>query len=306
MKTFGQLRDEVLRWMDEYGDTDTSKNIVENALNQAHAMRVSQYRYPFMVSDVYTFTQVNGQRDYILHERVHQLDYLFNRTQKAFLKEVPARQILDAGYGFNESAGSPQYYEMAGLSPVAAQPAAATTLTCSSTVAESGGVTLYVEGEDANGAVLSDTLTPGGGASAGTYTRVTRVRKNGTWQGTMTLTGGATTVLTLSATEYGKSFPLIRLLNVPTAADTIEYRFRRKPLVMAADNDIPDLPFPYSNLLVYDALLQIAAYNEIPDTAMSYWRKAQSEWESALFSELIGTSTLGAISQSVLSPDLEN
>lgn len=305
MKTFGQLRDEVLRWMDEYGDTDTSKSIVENAINQAHTMRVSQYRYPFMVSDVYTFTLVSGQRDYILHERVHQLDYLYNRNQKSFLKEIPSRQIVDAGYGFSESTSSPSYYELAGFSPVAAQPAAATTLTCTSSVAESAGVTLYVEGETSTGAVITDTLTPGGGASSGTYARVTRVRKNGTWQGTMTLTGGST-LLVLTASEYGKSYPIIRLLNAPTSTDTIEYRFRRKPLVMSSDNDIPDLPFPYSNLLVFDALLQVAGYNEVPDTSVQHWRKMQSEWETALFSELIGTSTLGAQAQLAISAYLED
>jgi len=71
---------------------------------------------------------------------------------------------------------------------------------------------------------------------------------------------------------------------------------------MASDNDIPDLPF-LLELLVYDALLQIAAYNEIPTRPCRTGARPERVGVGPV-SELIGTPR-GRDLQSVLSPDLE-
>jgi hypothetical protein len=93
----------------------------------------------------------------------------------------------------------------------------------------------------------------------------------------LTLTdAGAVVLLTLSASEYGKKYPQIRLFD-NGRGETGTYRFYRKPSILDHDNDIPDIPFPFSTRLIFDALLELYTYNDA--TAPRYWVEQQELWE---------------------------
>jgi hypothetical protein len=112
-------------------------------------------------------------------------------------------------------------------------------------------------------------------------------------------------LLRLTDSEYQKEYPLLVWKNVPTAAETFTYRFFRAPRVMTRDYDKPDLPFPHSNVLVYDALLDLATYNELDSESVNIWRdKQQHHVQSLYLTKLDGDST-GAMGNSIVGVEFD-
>lgn len=75
----------------------------------------------------------------------------------------------------------------------------------------------------------------------------------------------------------------IKTLWTPTVADTIEYQFYKLPTEMVADGDLPNIPYPHSRVLIYDALLRMVTYNEdISAAKVEEWKAKQQEHEQAL------------------------
>lgn len=303
MRTLADLREEVLGWMDEAGDTDTSKTIVENALNQSNSQRSTQLRWPWMQSRVYTFTTVGGQQDYHLAEGALRLDYIRNRATKRNCVEVPDEIVQQSGRDFGPDAASESalYFQKVGFSPVKQPiPSPGSRLTLTSTSVEPT-VSLIIEGEDAAGDSVVETLLVGGTTSA-TYTRVDRITRGSVAAaGTLTLSTvtGALTLLTLSTSQKGKQFPVIRFLAPCSSTDVIEYRFVRVPRRMVNDGDIPDVPFPYCNILVWDALVMTAAYNEVDSEATNVWKANRDNWEQGLLATMLGGDTAGGFGEQV-------
>jgi hypothetical protein len=68
---------------------------------------------------------------------------------------------------------------------------------------------------------------------------------------------------------------------------------------MSADNDIPDVPFPYTKILVFDALLDLAAYNgQMDNGRIGLWTKRIQDLEAQMFMNS-DPSIVGATSRSV-------
>lgn len=303
MKSLADLREEVLSWMDEAGDTDTSKTIVENALNQSNQQRSTQLRWPWMLSRVYTFTTVAGQSEYYLAEGALKLDYIRHRGTKRNLVEMPDEMLIASDRDFGPGAVNEAalYFQKAGYSPVKQPlPAAGSTLTLASNASETTSPTLTIEGEDANGDVCEETV--GIGVSTTTFTRITRIaRSGGAAAGTFTLsaTSDSRTLLTLTPSQNGKQFPIIRFIAPCNGSEVIEYRYIRAPKKMVYDGDLPDVPFPYCNILVWDALIMIAAYNEVDSEASNVWKANRDNWEIGLLTTAFVGDTAGGMSESV-------
>src|SRR5690348_17061667 len=104
--TLKDLRDQVLRAVDEYGDTGTTKALVTNLLNQANQRRAMEFANQFLVWDipVVLATEV-GRQTYPLHVEFGRPLYFFNRNTKRYLKEVPERQLEPEGYQWNVDSG---------------------------------------------------------------------------------------------------------------------------------------------------------------------------------------------------------
>ena len=72
----------------------------------------------------------------------------------------------------------------------------------------------------------------------------------------------------------------LSLLYTPTASDILTYVYVRQPIELSADADLPDIPYPYSRILIYDALLQLGLYSEDLDGAKErLWQQRQQALE---------------------------
>ena len=287
METLKTIRDEVLGWIDEVGDTDTTADNVDAAIRQAHSQRVTQERWPFMLYPKQTFSLVANQQLYSLHQQFHRPLYFFNQTHKKFLEQIPPRQLTDTDIDWIAGQNS-NTFTLWGTQPVQAQPTSASVVTIVSTSASdnTAAKAVIVRGETTNG-IETETITPNGLTGvAGTksFSTILNVTLTANWAGTLTMTSNsaAVTNLKLVAGEKGREYQQLRLLYLPSA-DTIEYQFFRKPSPLTNENDILDIPYPHGKILVWDTLLLMAAYdNQVEGNRMGVWIDNQKRMDTAL------------------------
>ena len=70
-----------------------------------------------------------------------------------------------------------------------------------------------------------------------------------------------------SGTRFTIEGRTLRLLFNPADADVLAVEYFRSPTLMSADGDIPDIPFPFSAILMWDALLMMKVYAAEPSGA---------------------------------------
>jgi len=197
--------------------------------------------------------------------------------------------------------------------PVAAQPTSASLVTIvsssasDSTAAKALTIDGIVSGVRTSESITPNGLTPVNGALS--FTKVLGVTKAADWVGTATLTSNsaAITLLTLLPTEYARQYRQLELLRAPTATDTIEYVFYRNPKKLVNDNDIPDIPSPYAQILVWDALLLFAGYNtDTSGQALKTWSGMQQGLEEDMRRHWLEGTSLEAAPRYVRSIDADS
>ncbi|HYE17347.1 MAG TPA: hypothetical protein VEA69_02825, partial [Tepidisphaeraceae bacterium] len=249
--------------------------------------RLTAKLYSFMLWDTpETFTLTQSDQLYALHPEFHRPYYFFNRTKKQYWREVGSRQLGPSGARWNTDTDR-QQYTLWGRTAVQTQPAAASIITIvSSAVGDNTASKAITIRGVANGAVTTEAITPNGtSAVTGTtsFSKILGVTKGAPWAGTLTVSAGATTLLTLGPGEYGRSYQQLFLLGSPSTADTIEYRFYRLPKPLVNDYDTTDIPPPHEQILVWDALLLLAAYDGRLDAArVREWKEWQQMADMAL------------------------
>lgn len=306
IQTLGTLRDQVLAWLDESNDTGTTFDNATNAINQAHQQRCLQQPWPFMLWDSpETFTTTAGQSDYVLHSEFARPLYFLNRTTNSLLTEVPFRGIEQTGALWNTNTGSAGQFYLHAHTPVAQQPSVAQTLSIVSSAAlDATGPAIVIRGITTNG-VVTETLTATGTTpvvSTNNFSKILNVTKTGTWTGTLTLTAvtDAATLLLLGPLELGRSYTRLFFLTIPDGSQTIEYKFYKQPSPLANANDLPDIPPPFSQILVWDTLLMFGGYNsDIGGAAMGVWRDNQQKLETQMSRAFQDAQSLGAGHRSV-------
>jgi hypothetical protein len=289
--TFKDLQDRVLRMLDETASgSPTTLALVKDFLNSAHYQRCMEYPWGFMLWPVeVTFSTEASRRVYALHEEFGRPLYIRNNTTKDYLEEVPYRGLPEDGMDWNNDTGDAWHFFYAGMQPISKQPSSATPVTIvSSSTSDSGStyaVTIY--GQNASGHVVSESISPTGTTSVSStlsFSPVVDVVKATTWSGTLTMTIGSDTVLTLLPSQMGKQYKTIQLIELPAAAQTIGYRFFRQVRHLSADSDVPLIPAPWSDLLVWDALMQMAGYlTETTPQSVSLWAQKQAQAEKSLY-----------------------
>lgn len=288
MRTLSQIRDEVMSWMDEVGEENLTKTNVDSAINRAHEMRLGMHPWHFMLwPREERFVTVSNQTEYSLHPRYNKPLWFYNETMKAPLREVPFRNVPLMGLNYLQTTpGSASEFSMIGRSPVNIQPLSTgsviTVTTLASTTAQ-----ILIEGETTDG-FMSEIVTltnAASGVTTASFKTITRVSKLTNWVHTVTLTDSVpNTLLALGSSEYGKSYPQLMLYAQPPAGESIRYRFYRTPTVLENDYDVPDIPHPYDNILVFDTLLLMTGYNaKVSPVAIEEWRRLQAELERQLF-----------------------
>ncbi len=114
-----------------------------------------------------------------------------------------------------------------------------------------------------------------------------------TWSRTIALTVGSDTVLTLTASEFGKQFRTLELLGSPTQTASVQYRFYRQPRQLTLDNDIPDLPTGFDDILVYGALIAMHGYTRATQEEMGWWAREQTKLIGTLQQTYRSTRSMG-------------
>ncbi len=305
--TFKNLRDQVLRLIDEAGDTGTTLEIVKDLMNQAHQERCLSRPWQFMSWDApVTFTTQSGVYSYTLHQEFGRPKFFKDQSTSNLLEEVPNRELDDMNLAIPVNEVTTGEYDKlhfyySGTSAVQQQPSTASTITVvSANAGDTGGTyTVVVKGEAADGSVFAELFTLTGTTpltSTGSFRKINAVTKNQNFNGTLTVaTSGGTTLLTLLPWEMGRQYQTITFLEDP-GVRIIEYRFFRQPLALINDYDVPDIKAPYSQVLVWDTLLLLAGgyLSDVATKQLEVWQKQADKWEFALLSSEMSGQTLGS------------
>jgi len=283
MRTFKNLQDVVLQWMADEGNTGLLLTLVKDAINRTHQNILNDDRYDFMLwPRNETLSVTADKKVYTLHPRFGHPLFFYNPTTDEYLEEIPPKGILESGSDWQDGETSePERFMLTGVSKLLAQPTSASVVTVATTGGNESASNSVVVTGSYNGAEVSETLSSGsswnsivGSQSFDVIEDVTKVGSS--WTRTITATAGVTLV-SLGASEYGRQYRTFELLENPSQASSILYRFYRQPRQLTRDNDIPDLPAGFDDLLVYGALIAMSGYTRATQEEMAWWVKQQSQ-----------------------------
>lgn len=306
--TFKNVYQQVLQQTDEKLDVDQARAVAQDLVNNAHELRCMEYPEILLWDTDETLTTVVGQKSYSLHELFDRPYYFYNQTTKSLMSQAPRRNLETEVNGLStDITGSAQHFMLRGVSPVLAQPTSASVITLVSTSALDTGANyeVVIKGINSSNELFAEKVTLTGTTPALTtssYTKILAVSKERVFNGLLTVTSNAAAVtnLRLQPDEFGRQYQQLWLPSTPTSAEVINYRFYRKPTYLVNDYDIPDIPAPYSRILVYDALLQWGAYNaDTTDKTLNLWKELQLQWEQRLYAYIKEGQSLGAQTRKV-------
>jgi len=288
-KTFKDLQDNVLEWAADQGDTGLMLTLVKQTLDKVHRKILTSDQYEFMLSPVTTLSVVAGQQTYALPSDCLSMLWMKEQGQNYLLEDVPVKSEEEAEDGLpTEDSTQPLRYRMVGVQSLKAQPAVAGTVVVTPSGGnESASNGIVVQGLDANGEWIEETLTSGSTwaslTTTGSFKTVVNVIKTGTtWTRTITVTSGSTTLLTLLASERVKQYQMLELVKVPQTARTLEYRYYRKPIDLVYDYQLPQLPEAFSDILEYETLKLLSGFTRATDAELTLWQQESDH----LFSQL--------------------
>ena len=278
MRTYKDLQDTVLQWMADESDTGLLLTLVKDALNRAHQNLLNDDRYDFMLwNRNETLSVTSGQKVYALHPRFGHPLFFYNPTTDQYLEEISPKGLLEADADWDDGeATEPDRFMLTNLSKVQAQPATPGVVVITTTGGTEVAANQIIVRGTYNGAEVTETLSSGsvwstltGSQSFDIVEDITKV--GATWTRLITATSGATTLLTLGATTYGQQFRTLELIDEPTAASTLTYRFYRQPRQLVLDNDIPDVPQGFDDILICQALIAMHGYTRATEPELTIW-----------------------------------
>lgn len=307
--TFAELKRQVLVKLDEVG-AESTEEIVGNEINNAHVAICNERPWPWMADRPRTITTRVGIREITLPPYTQRLLYLRNVTQAgAPVIEVSPRQFSALKPMLDSMSGPASRYVRWGLWPVARQPAAATLLRLVSDNALDTGSTydVAIKGLDAEGNERAIVITPQGTTPVDATVQLEDVElvvKTQEWNGNLTLKDGdGNTLLTLFPWEMGRQYQVLYLLHEPTAAEELECRVDRQPLLLVNTYDVPMIPGGEALVLVYETLMQMSTYlRDLNPNDVGLWRDKREELKRNLYSQLLGDD-LQADQEEVHTPD---
>lgn len=279
MRTFKQLQDAVLQWMADANDNGLLRTLVKDALNRTHLNLLNDDRYDFMLwPRNETINVAASQKVYALHPRFQHPFFFYNPDTDVYLEEIPPKGLMESEADWNDGeTGEVDRFMLTGVSKVKAQPPSAGVVTVAATSGQFGPSLSVIITGVVNGSVVTETLSSGTNwaslTSSNSFEVVEDITKVGTnWNQTLTATINGTTLLTLGPTDTGQQYRMFELLENPTSAQTILYRFYRRPRQLVYDNDIPDLPGQFDDILVYQTLLAMVGYTRATPDEQQLWQ----------------------------------
>lgn len=259
-------------------------SIIKRFANQGqHAFASSKPEGFFWLRQYrYSFTTVNGTQSYSLSPLVDTGKAIVVYDEVNNQEYVPMSMQYMRGQGLDmNSTGQPYIYSMVEFSPVQFQPTAASVLSFVSSNAADTTQTVFVQGLDTNGILVSETVTLTGAVAAATtlsYTRVMTLSKSAKTAGNVTVTsnGGATTNVVWAPKDLFLQHPVISLYPVPSDAHTVYYDFTMLLPDIIDDNDTSLIPAQYHDVIELYATYKTFAHLN---------NKAQSDSFFALYKE---------------------
>lgn len=306
LKTFKDIQDAVLQWAADQDNDGLLRTLVKDAINQTQTTMLTDQMYDFMLwPKVETINVVSGQTQYALHPLYLQGLYFYNPTTNEYLEEIGPKQTLESGANWQDGTqGEPDRFSLTSITNACEQPddaATVTVTTASGTEAAANSVVIQgiVDGE-----YREETLSSGSNWSSITGTllfeHVIQVIKVGeTWTRTITITCDGTTVLTLRSDEFVHECRQLELLSTPSQSSTVQYRFYRRPRVMVYDNEMPEIPSTFVDILKLQTLLQLSGYTRATKDELGLWQAQLTALMTQLQQTYQGGRTLGARSNSV-------
>lgn len=260
-----ELLDDFLNYVNAFGDS-AKRDQAERLINRViECIWLKRGWRQFVDPDVYQFSTVANQRAYVLPDyfgRVSGANRVVRNLTRGTLMVPRDRSDLeeeDPKIGTTlETASCPSSYEIAGVTPVQAQPAS--TGEALEWVSDSGSditIRAFLEGLDANGVMVQSQITMNGvtPVAAGTWSKIYEAGKSypegtaattelTTSEGTVTLrkVAGATTLQTLAPWQSSRSHQTIVLYHVPDGVYVIGVPILRAPAKLYRDAD-PLPPF---------------------------------------------------------------
>lgn len=290
--TFKDLQNRVLRMLDETASgSPTTLALVKDFLNSAHYQRCMEFPWNFMLwPQEVTFSTEASRRVYALHEEFGRPLYIRNNTTKEYMEEVPIRGLPEDNADWNNDTGDAWHFFYGGMQPVTRQPSAAATVSVVSSSASDTTPSVTIYGQNASGQVVSEAVTLTGttpAVSTTSFQVILDVVKSAATVGTVTVSAESQTILTLLPAQMGKQYKTIHLIELPGSSQTIGYRFYRQPRQLSADYDIPLIPAPHSEVLVWDALMMMAGYlTQTNPQTISLWAERRGAAEKSLYQAL--------------------
>jgi hypothetical protein len=290
--TFKGLRDEVQRLLDEAGidAAATTKALVKDFINQAHQQRCCEHNWTFMLwPHAETITTAAGVHIYPLHQEFHRPLYFWHHGIQKFVHEVPHRALPQGDY-LTEPTGNAEHFSYWNTQPVLQQPPETSTVTLISDSASDVGTdyALVIKGETGVGSVIAELIVANGTTPVTTtneFRTILGITKAGQWNGTLTLSDASGNVLVqLLNCELGRTYKTIWIHETVPGGEEISYRFYRQPLFLVNDFDLPELPPPHGQILVYDALVMMSAYlTDANPQTLAIWQMKQREAQDSLY-----------------------
>lgn len=282
-----------MRWIDESEQTTpgavqtNTLQLAKDAINASHRRMLSGRVWSFLKWPNYqNLITVQNQQVYALHSQCSRLLLVYDKDRQIFLPALPRREWPSVGVQVaGNPVGTATYGYIFGTNwPVQTQPLVSQPVTVVSDNSGDNiaGQGIYIEGEDANGNFTSETLQMNGLAtvtSVNNYIYLTQLSKvTDTWAGTVTVKSGSLTLTTISATQPGQLYQTIEFVEPTQGGRNLIYSFQRPPKLLVNDFDIPDTPYPWSEIHVYDALLDMTSYNtELGAKEQTLWKARYDE-----------------------------
>ena len=189
-----------------------------------------------------SLSTVVSQDFLVMPPNVRRVIFLSQESSPEWLRFSDTAQFVRSFFANFGSTGTPTDWTDDGESPVLAQPSAASVLAIASASASDVAQSIRIQGRDANGVFLTESvqlsgLTPVN--SANSYTSIEMISKTDTTVGIVTITSNAAavTVARIAPRDLDSKSVRVRLNAVPSAVISIYYIAKRQLYRLVNDED---------------------------------------------------------------------
>lgn len=263
--TRAQLLTELARRLNKNTTLDTAtQDRLLGFLNEVHRELLSLPGMQRLRDDTLTFASVASQARYAL-PWVPKVNRIFETTNDRVLEPMTLATYRDLDPDADNTTGTPSHWVWVGQSPVAKQPANASSLFVKSSAAGDTTQTAYLEGEIDGGyprtasVTLTGTTAVNFSSSISDWVRVTKFYLSAAPAGYVTLhedSGSGTEMARIHIGQTSQRYLLLNLYPTPSGVVTYTADVVLGITDLAQSNDEPRLPLDFHDLLVAGAMVR--------------------------------------------------